>query len=65
MKGRGISNRSSPCLNCADRHPHCHADCEQYASYRVNCQKELKARYKAKEEEYIYFEAIKRTKKQR
>lgn len=25
---------NSPCLNCPDRHLHCHAECEKYKEYK-------------------------------
>lgn len=34
---------TSPCLDCPDRHPNCHAECGKYEEYR-NTLEEIKAK---------------------
>lgn len=48
---------TGPCLDCEERHPGCHSECEKYLEYRKKLD-EARAKYqKQRETENNYYEA--------
>lgn len=44
-----MSKPTAPCKNCAERHPHCHGECEKYKQYKEEAVRDKEAYYRSRE----------------